>query len=283
MSRSTAVPLIWYKFESLSTSKVQNFGSAGVSLDATLQNGASVISSESPTGSTCLNLYNTGSKLTNDPTGQYLSIPPFTFGGAFSCSCWFKIGNVQQWTSVYSFSLLNGAKSLSLCLSTNGQLVLRDYNHAENFLNTNGTNYCDNKWHHVVVVSTGSTLAIFIDYKEVKLSDKVAFDYPAIENVERMNNYIGSSAFIDAYATIQVDDFRLYTTSINDYDIQALYNYKKTPETKKEKKKWNTNTIILIVVIVVVIFVVAMLILRNHRSVITPPHSSTHNTRIVSR
>ena len=129
-------------------------------------------------------------------------------------------------------------------------------------------------------MSTGSTLAIFIDYQEVKLSDKVAFDYPAIENVERMNNYIGRSAFIDAYATIQVDDFRLYTTAINDYDIQALYNYKKTPETKKEKKKWNTNTIILIVVIVVVIFVVAMLILRNHRSVIiTPPH----HARIVSR
>ena len=114
MSRSTAVPLIWYKFESLSTSNVQNFGSAGVSLDATLQNGASVISNESPTGSTCLNLSNTPVKYSTDPTGQYLSIPPFTLGGAFSCSCWFKIGNVQQWTSVYSFSLLNGAKSLSL-------------------------------------------------------------------------------------------------------------------------------------------------------------------------
>ena len=125
-------------------------------------------------------------------------------------------------------------------------------------------------------------MLFFIDYEEVKLSNKVAFDYAAIENVERMNNYIGRSAFIDAYATIQVDDFRLYMTSITDYDIKALYNYKRTVTvTKKETKKWNTNTIILIVVIVVVIFVVAMLILRNlkHRSVITPPH----HARIVSR
>jgi hypothetical protein len=287
MSRSTAVPLIWYKFESLSTSNVQNFGSAGVSLDATLQNGASVISNESPTGSTCLNLSNTP---VNRP-GQYLSIPPFTLGGAFSCSCWFKKANVENvWTDIYSFSIGNGAKRLSLGLVNNtGLLSLdRDDNNGKVYQTTNGINYCDNKWHHVVVASTGSTLygstlVIYIDYQEIKLTKQVALDYPALETVERVKNYIGFSSLATQYATIQVDDFRLYTTAINDYDIQALYNYKKTPETKKETKKWNTNTIILIVVIVVVIFVVAMLILRNHRSVITPPHRSTHNTRIVSR
>ena len=225
MSRSTAVPLIWYKFESLSTSKVQNFGSAGVSLDATLQNGASVISSESPTGSTCLNLSNTGSKLTNDPTGQYLSIPPFTFGGAFSCSCWFKIANVQQWTSVYSFSLPNGAKSLSLCLSTNGQLVLRDYNHAENFLNTNGTNYCDNKWHHIVGISDSSTLTFYID--NVKINST---PYTALESTSRINNYLGHSSYSpDQYSTIQIDDFRFYTIPLNSSEIPTLFNYKETP------------------------------------------------------
>ena len=136
-------------------------------------------------------------------------------------------------------------------------------------------------------MSTGSSLAIFIDYQEIKLTEKTVLDYFVVETVERENNYIGRSSLVDSYATIQVDDFRLYTTAINDYDIQELYNYKKTPETKKENKKetkkWNTNTIILIVVIVVIIFVVAMLILRNHRLVITPPHNSTHNARIVSR
>ena len=291
MSRSTAVPLIWYKFESLSTSKVQNFGSAGVSLDATLQNGASVISNESPTGSTCLNLSNTP---VNRP-GQYLSIPPFTLGGAFSCSCWFKKANVEDlWIDIFSFSLGNGTKRLSLSLVNNsGHLTFdREDNTGTDSLNTNGINYCDNKWHHVVVTSTGSTIAIYIDHQEIKLTEQLALNFSALETVERVNNYIGRSSLPNSYATIQVDDFRLYTTSLNDYDIQALYNYKKTPETKKEKKKetiqWNTITIISIFIIVVIIFVVAFMILRNHYSVTSvnhTPHSAirTHNARIVSR
>jgi hypothetical protein len=160
----TAVPLIWYKFESLSSLKVQNFGSSGILLDATLHNGACVISNKSPTGSTILNLSNTAGKFSNDPTGQYLSIPPFTLGGAFSCSCWFKKANVEElWTTVFSFSIDNGAKSLSLCVvHTSGHLVLsRDDNNGKNIQTTNGIHYCDNKWHHVVVVSTGSSLVFF--------------------------------------------------------------------------------------------------------------------------
>ena len=101
MTNTSAFPLIWYKFESPSSSKVQNFGSAGVLLDATLHNGASVINNDSPTGSTCLNLNNNPVKLSNYPSAQYLSIPRFTLGGAFSCSCWFKKANVEEsWNDI---------------------------------------------------------------------------------------------------------------------------------------------------------------------------------------
>ena len=90
MSTVSPVPLIWYKFDTLYSSKVSNSGSAGAMLDATLNNGASVKKYGSPVGSICLNITNTPIKRSQDPTGQFLSIPPFTLGETFSCSCWFK-------------------------------------------------------------------------------------------------------------------------------------------------------------------------------------------------
>ena len=52
-------PYIWYQFETISTTQVKNYGSGGTALDATLHNGASVMKSDSPVGSVCLNLMNT--------------------------------------------------------------------------------------------------------------------------------------------------------------------------------------------------------------------------------
>ena len=274
MTNTSAFPLIWYKFESPSSSKVQNFGSAGVLLDATLHNGASVINNDSPTGSTCLNLNNNPVKLSNDPSGQYLSIPRFTLGGAFSCSCWFKKANVEEsWNDIFHFSLSeNGVKSLSLCLVSNsGQIVLsRDDNNGKNIKTTNGTNYCDDKWHHVVVVSTGTSLVFYIDYQEISTTE-----YTVLENIDRVNNYIGRSSSADAYASIQVDDFRLYTTPINDDDVKALYTYKKTLPSKEtvitqENRNQNTTNAVLITILLlfgILLFTVAILLLQKHRSV----------------
>ncbi len=106
-------PYIWYKFDTISSSKVINSGSAGATLDATLYNGASVINNENanPIGSTCLNLQNTPNKLCSDSTGQYLSIPPFTLGGPFSFSCWFKKDNKN---TNYTFRLTLGSNLKTL-------------------------------------------------------------------------------------------------------------------------------------------------------------------------
>ena len=120
MSTVSPVPYIWYKFDTLSSSTVINSGSAGASLDATLNNGASVMSTESPTGSSCLNLTNTPTKLSSDPTGQYLSIPPVTLGEPFSCSCWFKKADANEpFARIFDFSLSQMEKLVTLAFSNN--------------------------------------------------------------------------------------------------------------------------------------------------------------------
>ena len=83
-------PYIWYQFETPTLTQIKNHRSGGASLDATLHNGASVMKSDSPLGSLCLNLVNTPLKQSNDSTGQYFSISSFKiYGIVFSCSCWF--------------------------------------------------------------------------------------------------------------------------------------------------------------------------------------------------
>ena len=225
MSTQSSVPLIWYKFETASTTKVKNYGSAGSTLDATLNNGASVISSDSPVGSTNLNLVNTPAKPSSDPNGQYLSIPAFTVGGSFSFSCWFKKANANEgWARIFDFSFSpNGGKTLVLAFAGNGGQIILGRNDIGN-KPTNTINYCDNKWHHIVGISDSSTLTFYID--NVKINST---PYTELENTQRINNYLGRSSYApDNYSTIQIDDFRFYTTPLDSSEIPALFNYKKT-------------------------------------------------------
>ena len=257
-------PYIWYQFETPTSTQIKNHGSGGASLDATLHNGASVMKSDSPLGTLCLNLVNTPLKQSNDSTGQYLSIPSFKiYGIAFSCSCWFKKSNTNEtWSRIFDFSVTpNGGKTISLAFSGNtGQIVL-DRNDAfyKGISSTNSTNYCDNKWHHIVVSGTGSSLSFYVD--NVKLN---TMQYKILEPAERVNNAIGRSSYAsDAYTSIQIDDFRWYTVPLSDIDVTALFNYKKT-ETIVQKvqyfvsdKSWYmiiSGSILIFVILVVLVW-----------------------------
>ena len=231
-------PYIWYQFETITSTQVKNYGSGGTALDATLHNGASVMKSDSPIGSVCLNLMNTPTKQSSDASGQYLSFPSFKVSGvAFSCSCWFKKSNTNEtWSRIFDFSVTpNGGKTISLAFSGNtGQIVLdRNDTFYKGISNVNSTNYCDNKWHHIVIVGNGSSLSFYID--NVKLN---TMQYKILEPAERVTNSIGRSSYTsDAYASIQIDDFRWYTLPLNDVDVTALFNYKKT-ETITQKVQY---------------------------------------------
>ena len=222
MSTVSPIPYIWYNFDTISSSTVKNSGSAGSLLDATLNNGASVVSNASPTGSTCLNITNTPVKLSTDPTGQYLSIPPFTLGGPFSCSCWFKKADAKEsWARIFDFSLSpNGGKSIVLAFyATSGSILVGN---SGGNVYSNQPNLCDNKWHHIVIVSDGTSLVFYVDNVKVNTTK-----FAALENVQRVNNYIGRSSWPDPYSTIQIDDFRVYTTPLTDSNIASLFTYKK--------------------------------------------------------
>ena len=256
------VPYVWYKFDTLSSTKVTNSGSAGASLDATLNNGASVISNNSPTGSTCLNLTNTSGKISKDPTGQYLSIPPFALGEPFSCSCWFKKPDAKELSAkIFEFSISIVDKLLALSfINYTGKLGLqiekKDKNN-KSFSKTydfSQTNYCDDKWHHIAVVNEKNSLIAYMD--NVKVFETTTF--VPLENAQRVMNYIGrSSSPITAYSTIQMDDFRLYTTALNSKDIATLFTYKRKgtiSSTVSDQKMIGVWIAIAVVVVMIIIY-----------------------------
>ena len=276
---SNPVPLIWYKFDTLSSTKVSNYGSAGSSLDATLNNGAVVTTYESPVGPISLNLTNTPVKLSVDPTGQYLSIPPFTLGGPFSFSCWFrKYSDANEKNGrIFEFSL-SSEKIISVSFDRLGKIIITKVDsNGKSSTTLDKINYCDNKWHHIVISSDGKLLVFYVD--NVKIN---ALKYTALQSLQRVNNYIGRT--IDknvAYSTIRLDDFRVYTTTLTNSDIATLFNYKNIKKNSAAASKsvvenfedswnayqiedsWNANPLQTIGILIVLFVIIKFLFFKH--------------------
>ena len=134
--------------------------------------------------------------------------------------------------------------------NTNGNISI---NYSTQKIYSNDTNYCDNKWHHIVVVSEGSMFLIYIDNVQIK-----TFKYNKFNDIHPNNNYLGRSwTNKQPYSTIQLDDFRLYTTPLTVSDIATLYTYKKPLQSIPSYALDQTTIGILIAIIVVIILGIA--------------------------
>ena len=223
MDQQTQLPLpyIWYPFDTLSSTTVENSGSAGTKLNASLYNGAAVVQNDKPEGTTALVLNNSPNKPSQDNTGQYLSIPSFNLGSSFTISLWFKKSSPSpNFLRIFDFS--DGKNVINTFVLTfyNGNLLIPLNNN--NYI-VSSTNYCDNAWHHIVLIQYTSNFYVYIDtllITTISASSGV--------QVYRTNNYIGRSSFQnDYYATISICDFRIYTMSLTANDVDVLFNYYK--------------------------------------------------------
>ena len=165
MDQQTQLPLpyIWYPFDTLSSTTVENSGSAGTKLNASLYNGAAVVQNDKPEGTTALVLNNSPNKPSQDNTGQYLSIPSFNLGSSFTISLWFKKSSPSpNFLRIFDFS--DGKNVINTFVLTfyNGNLLIPLNNN--NYI-VSSTNYCDNAWHHIVLIQyTSNFMYISIRY-----------------------------------------------------------------------------------------------------------------------
>ena len=212
-------PSIWYRFEE-NASEIKNYGT-GV-FDATIYNGASAGPNVSPKGTASLSLRNIPPKKSEDDTGQYLSIPPFTTGGPMTISLWFKKEmKGEDFARIFDFSDgQNLDNTFLLTFTKNGNLWIRS--HGSTYI-ISETDYCDNKWHHVVLIIDKSNLTVYIDTEVIQ-----KIPYFNVPITVRDKNYIGRSSFRgDDYCTMNIADFRKYTQVLTVNDVLILFNYYK--------------------------------------------------------
>ena len=209
------IPFIWYRFEE-NVSIINNYGTTGQDHDARLHEGASAGPNINPIGTASLSL-----RKNQDNSGQYLTIPPFSFVYPITISFWFKKESKGQYfTDIIDFSNTNNSDSqFLLAFTKKGNLWIF---YDQKLYNISDTNYCDNKWHHIVIAVDQSNVNIFIDTDFIKRLPSFSF-----KNAYRNMNYIGSSYRGDDDSTINIADFRIYTVALTANDVLFLFNYYK--------------------------------------------------------
>ena len=79
-------------------------------------------------------------------------------------------------------------------------------------------------------------------------------NFQPLENIEWIYNYIGRSSNPNLTCpTMQIDDFRLYKTSLNDNNITTLFTYKK-PEVLLYRMRMVEIIVTVIIIIIIGVY-----------------------------
>jgi Concanavalin A-like lectin/glucanases superfamily len=192
-----------------------NLGGAGYSKGATLENGATVISSVYMVGAASLSLVSSNS--------QYVQIPTFTsLSNGLSFAVWFKAYAVGDWGRILDFG--NGAGSDNIHLFfLNSYLGLSVYNGGsadEVYYVVDDVN--DDTWRHVVwTMDFFGNWIIYINGVTYWTSSSRFYPY----SIAREYNYIGRSNWdVDPYYNGQIDDFRMYNIVLTATDALNIFS-----------------------------------------------------------
>ena len=94
-------------------------------------------------------------------------------------------------------------------------------------------NLCNGKWYHITILHDGKNISVF---KNSSLTKTQPFS--EVETLIRTHNDLGRGSDQKIhYSTINIDDFRIYNTVLNDNDIHKIYNYKKENHDDNKDKK----------------------------------------------
>lgn len=209
---TTPNPIIKFSFDTYTSgTTVQNEGTLGSSLDATLYNNALVSTASPAIGTKCLSLTAANS--------QYMSTSnPITLSGTDWAVCfWYKKdSSTVSETGVRVFDI-------STALDTTTSEIIVGFNNSGSlYLSIGGgtsqtlcsTSCCDGTWRHVAVVYNSTTSQYSFYFNGIMCTSSVpASSIGTIgSNISRAYFYIGKSILTtgNIYATIQIDDFRIY-------------------------------------------------------------------------
>ena len=223
-------PIIWYDFANVHGSTVKN--SSSNDHDGTIYHNAKYGHSGSPAGGDSLNLYNRPVNNSVNDSGQYMSIPPFQFGGPITVTFWFK-KNVKDEPSATIFDFFDSdtgriTNEFVAFFNKKGNITIgnRDKNGISKILLNQ--DYCDDKWYHFAIVHDGTTMTVYINGNK-----KDSVKSTAIENIASRGSQMQSM-----YSTMSIEDFRVYNKNLTENDIHDIFTTKKN-NTKTSNKNNN--------------------------------------------
>ena len=214
--------VLWYTFDESDGSTAVDYSSN--ERNATLKNMSASNRVAGKMGG-ALSFDTPSTKLTSDPSGQYLDLGTWSFGGAFTLSTWIK---ADEWRSNGTILSLAGSEIMQLRYKSvnEGTLYFLMNGTAGGLENIDTGSVLDwGKWIHLAITleNGGTNTSTSRVYKNGTLF-ATATDKTTPDSATRTPQYIGRSHYnSERYFAGDLDDFRLYNSALSAGDVSNIY------------------------------------------------------------
>jgi hypothetical protein len=215
--------VLWYTFDEADGSTAVDYSTN--ERNATLKNMSASNRVAGKMGG-ALSFDTPSTKLSSDPSGQYLDLGTWSFGGAFTLSTWIK---ADEWRSNGTILHLPGSDSVQLryhsSTSNNLYLLLNGTSGGSETIDSGAAMLDWGKWIHlaITVENGGTNTSTSHVYKNGTLF-ATATDKTAPYSATRTPQYIGRShSNSESYFAGDLDDFRLYNSALSAVDVSNIY------------------------------------------------------------
>ena len=240
----------YYNFESSNVQGTSLRNLATNSFDSSLVNGATITAADGSykVGNGALKLVSNG----DYNTSPYFSITNgITVGNTeLTFALWFKT-SIATWTRLFDFGNNEGSTNIWVSSSRSSTGMLSYNGMGTDSWIESDIAVSDNTWRHLVfTIGTDGTYKIYMNGQLARTdTNKGVPSY-----IFRANAWIGKSRLpADAPYNGQIDEFRIYNTSLNPNDVLALYLYTSKPCNVTFVSIPTTVTYLGIIIIIIII------------------------------
>lgn len=182
----------------------------------------------------------------NGASTGYVELPRGVVEDADDCtiSTWVRPTATPTWSRIFDFGSGTGAYMFLAFDNGSGAMrfAITSAGGSEESIEYNGL-LSLGAWHHVALTLSGSVGTLYIDGTAVASNSSLTLKPSDLGDTA--HNYIGKSQWPDPYATMKLDDFRIYTSALNEWEIASLVSMTSPPAPASLTAAADTNNVML--------------------------------------
>jgi len=163
----------------------------------------------------------------------------FNLTNSYAISVWVKMDSVDSESEVISKIATSYPYQIKIRTdgANEGKLQFSIYNgSSQQSITTGETFFSDLKWHHIMAMSNGTTLILFIDGENKQINQYIN-DITDGDINNTGNIYVGSRLGTGQFLNGSIDDLAIYNKSFNSTEVKNIYQLEKTIK----KQYWKVN------------------------------------------